>query len=68
MDTIDKPKTGAEAGYQPAQGITKFIVDDVRALMASPLPGDVIEVTRHSDTAGRSNYYRYCVEDVNVAQ
>jgi DNA-directed RNA polymerase subunit H (RpoH/RPB5) len=32
------------------------------------IPGDVIEVTRHSDTAGRSNYYRYCVEDVNVAQ
>jgi DNA-directed RNA polymerase subunit H (RpoH/RPB5) len=32
------------------------------------IPGDVIEVTRHSDTAGRSFYYRYCVEDVNVAQ
>jgi DNA-directed RNA polymerase subunit H (RpoH/RPB5) len=32
------------------------------------IPGDVIEVTRHSDTAGRSLYYRYCVEDVNVAQ
>ena len=48
MDTVDKPKTGAEAGYQPAQGITKFIVDDVRALMASPLPGDVIEAARQS--------------------
>jgi DNA-directed RNA polymerase subunit H (RpoH/RPB5) len=32
------------------------------------MPGDVIEVTRHSDAAGRSYYYRYCVEDVNVAQ
>jgi DNA-directed RNA polymerase subunit H (RpoH/RPB5) len=32
------------------------------------IPGDVVEVTRHSDTAGRSLYYRYCVEDVNVAQ
>ena len=32
------------------------------------IPGDVIEVTRHSDAAGRSLYYRYCVEDVNVAQ
>ena len=32
------------------------------------IPGDVVEVTRHSDTAGRSFYYRYCVEDVNVAQ
>jgi DNA-directed RNA polymerase subunit H (RpoH/RPB5) len=32
------------------------------------IPGDVVEVTRHSDTAGRSFYYRYCVEDKNVAQ
>jgi DNA-directed RNA polymerase subunit H (RpoH/RPB5) len=32
------------------------------------IPGDVVEVTRHSDTAGQSFYYRYCVEDVNVAQ
>lgn len=31
-------------------------------------PGDVIEVTRHSDSAGPSLYYRYVVEDVNVAQ
>lgn len=30
-------------------------------------PGDVVEVTRHSDSAGRSLYYRYVVEDVNVA-
>jgi len=32
------------------------------------VPGDVIEVSRHSDTAGKSLYYRYCVEDVNIAQ
>ena len=31
------------------------------------LPGDVIEVTRHSDVAGPQLYYRYCVADVNVA-
>lgn len=31
------------------------------------LPGDIIEVTRHSDVAGPSMYYRYCVPDVNVA-
>ena len=30
-------------------------------------PGDVIEVTRHSDVAGTQPYYRYCVPDVNVA-
>jgi DNA-directed RNA polymerase subunit H (RpoH/RPB5) len=32
------------------------------------IPGDVIEVTRHSDTAGRSLYYRHCVQDVNAAE
>lgn len=30
-------------------------------------PGDVIEVTRHSDVAGTQPYYRFCVPDVNVA-
>lgn len=30
------------------------------------VPGDVIEVTRHSDVAGTINHWRYCVEDVNV--
>ena len=31
------------------------------------IPGDVIEVTRHSDVAGPQKYYRYCAVDVNVA-
>lgn len=31
------------------------------------IPGDVVEILRHSDVAGVSKYYRYCVEDVNVA-
>lgn len=31
------------------------------------VPGDIVEITRHSDVAGPSKYYRYCVEDVNVA-
>lgn len=31
-------------------------------------PGDVIEVTRHSDAAGPTKYYRYVVEDVNITQ
>lgn len=30
-------------------------------------PGDILEVTRHSDVAGSELYYRYCVPDVNVA-
>lgn len=48
MDTIEKPQSGAEGGYKPAPGITQFIVDDVRALMAAPLPDDVIEAARQS--------------------
>lgn len=31
------------------------------------IPGDILEVIRHSDVAGPSRFYRYCVEDVNVA-
>ena len=41
---------------------------DTMAKWIGAIPGDVVEVMRHSDTAGRSAYYRYCVEDVNVAQ
>ena len=41
---------------------------DAMAKWIGAIPGDVIEVVRHSDSAGRSFYYRYCVEDVNVAQ
>jgi DNA-directed RNA polymerase I, II, and III subunit RPABC1 len=31
------------------------------------IPGDIVEVIRHSDSAGSQPYYRYCVADVNVA-
>lgn len=31
------------------------------------IPGDIIEVIRHSDAVGTTKYYRYCAEDVNVA-
>jgi DNA-directed RNA polymerase subunit H (RpoH/RPB5) len=31
------------------------------------IPGDVIEIMRHSDVAGTVAYYRYCGTDVNVA-
>lgn len=30
------------------------------------IPGDVIEVLRHSDVAGTVPYYRYVVEDANI--
>lgn len=40
---------------------------DPMAKWIGALPGDIIEVTRHSDVAGPQLYYRYCVADVNVA-
>ena len=47
MDTIEKPKSG-EGTYKPVTGITPFIVEDVRALLAAPLPAEVIEAARQS--------------------
>ena len=43
-------------------------IDSQDAMVKSigAIPGDVIEVTRHSDVAGTSMYYRYCVPDVNI--
>jgi len=40
---------------------------DIMAKWIGAIPGDIIEVTRHSDTVGKAFYYRYCAEDVNVA-
>jgi len=40
---------------------------DIQVRILGGVPGDVIEITRHSDVAGTDVYYRYCVEDVNVA-
>lgn len=40
---------------------------DIQARLIGAVPGNIIEITRHSDTVGKSIYYRYCVPDVNVA-
>jgi DNA-directed RNA polymerase subunit H (RpoH/RPB5) len=40
---------------------------DIQARIIGAVPGDIIEITRHSDTVGKCTYYRYCVADVNVA-
>jgi DNA-directed RNA polymerase subunit H (RpoH/RPB5) len=40
---------------------------DIQARVIGAVPGDIIEITRHSDTVGKCTYYRYCVADVNVA-
>ena len=31
------------------------------------IPGDIVFILRHSDVAGTTPYWRFCVEDVNVA-
>ena len=48
MDTVEKARQAATGGYQPVPGITSFIVADVRALLAAPLPADVVEAARQS--------------------
>ena len=40
---------------------------DIQARLIGARPGDIVEITRHSDTVGKCIYYRYCVADVNVA-
>jgi DNA-directed RNA polymerase subunit H (RpoH/RPB5) len=40
---------------------------DIQARLIGAVPGNIIEITRHSDTVGKSIYYRYCVADVNLA-
>jgi DNA-directed RNA polymerase subunit H (RpoH/RPB5) len=40
---------------------------DIQARLIGAVPGDIIEISRHSDTVGKCIYYRYCVADVNVA-
>jgi DNA-directed RNA polymerase subunit H (RpoH/RPB5) len=39
---------------------------DIQARILGAIPGDVVEVIRHSDTAGQSKVWRYCVMDANV--
>lgn len=39
---------------------------DIQARILGAVPGNIIEITRHSDTVGKCMYYRYCVADVNV--
>ena len=40
---------------------------DAMAKWYGAMPGDVLEITRHSDTGGASPYWRYCVVDANLS-
>lgn len=52
---------------KPEEQLPWIDSQDTMAKWVGAMPGDVLEVTRHSDVAGPQLYYRYCVADVNVA-
>lgn len=52
---------------KPEEQLPWIDSQDTMVKWVGALPGDVLEVTRHSDVAGPQLYYRYCVADVNVA-
>ena len=63
-------KTGILEKYKIASADQLPAIDsqDTMVKWIGAIPGDVIEVTRHSDTAGKSLYYRQCVENVNASE
>jgi DNA-directed RNA polymerase subunit H (RpoH/RPB5) len=66
----DEERTAILEAYnvtKPEDQLPWIDSQDAMAKWIGAVPGDIIEVTRHSDVAGRVPYYRYCVEDVNVA-
>jgi DNA-directed RNA polymerase subunit H (RpoH/RPB5) len=50
----------------PEQQLPSIDSQDPPMKWIGAIPGDIIEVTRHSDVAGPHTYYRYCVVDTNV--
>lgn len=64
----DEQKTAVFEKYKisnPEQ-LPSIDSQDPMAKWIGAIPGDIIEVIRHSDVAGQQYYYRHCVEDVNV--
>jgi DNA-directed RNA polymerase subunit H (RpoH/RPB5) len=61
-DVLDKNRI-----LKPEDQMPWIDSQDIQARLIGAVPGDIIEITRHSDTVGKSIYYRYCVADVNVA-
>jgi DNA-directed RNA polymerase subunit H (RpoH/RPB5) len=51
---------------KPELQLPKIDSQDTMARWVGAVPGDVLEVIRHSDVAGRGTYYRYCVADADV--
>lgn len=52
---------------KPEEQLPWIDSQDTMAKWIGAMPGDILEVTRHSDVAGPQLYYRFVVPDVNVA-
>jgi len=52
---------------KPEEQIPWIDSQDTMAKWIGAVPGDILEITRHSDVAGPALYYRFVVPDVNVA-
>lgn len=52
---------------KPEEQLPWIDSQDAMVKWIGAIPGDILEVSRHSDVAGIQLYYRYCVPDVNVA-
>jgi DNA-directed RNA polymerase subunit H (RpoH/RPB5) len=61
-DVLDKNRI-----VKPEDQMPWIDSQDIQARLIGAVPGNIIEITRHSDTVGKSIYYRYCVADVNLA-
>ena len=52
---------------KPEEQLPWLDSQDAMVKWIGAVPGDIVYVDRHSDTAGRASYWRYVVEDANVA-
>ena len=52
---------------KPEEQLPWIDSQDAMAKWYGAMPGDVLEITRHSDTGGASPYWRYCVVDANLS-
>jgi DNA-directed RNA polymerase subunit H (RpoH/RPB5) len=65
----DDEKTALFKKYKitdPHEQLPWIDSQDAMARWHGAVPGDVVEITRHSDTGGPSLYWRYCVSDANL--
>ena len=61
MDLKESKKVLKEFNCQPTE-LPLIFVTDPAILGLGVKPGDMIRITRESQTAGQSTYYRYVVE------